>query len=257
MKKKSFHPNSFASDTIDAFGAPIGGEAIVHIGLQFGSYNPPHCAHVETAKKLKEAGGLTEVWMMPIPQSPYKKDIDQVPFEEKVEMCRILAEPNSDWLKVDASCANFPPTIKGQLQQYKRTVEGLMCSNANAQFRIVAGEDFGTKYRDVVNGMAYLAMMSQALRNMSIFNFDMIKNFTDRVIRANDVFQRLDVMTAPRATLEIPAPDGKGTEEVEISSKKIREAIKSGADQVIGIPDRLMEYILRQGFYQVPQLQHH
>lgn len=223
-----------------------------HIGLQFGSYNPPHLGHVQTAQNLKEAGGLTEVWMLPVPQSPYKKQIDQVPFGQKVEMCQIVAEPYDEWLKVSEACANFPVTVTGQLQQCKRTIERLFNENADTKFSIVAGEDFSKKYKDAVNGMAYLSMMMATCKHMSIFDFQTIQHFADRVIRANDVFQKLDVMSAPRAALPVPSEDGQRIEEVEVSSKKIRAAIRSGAENIIGIPDRLLDYIVRSGLYSVP-----
>lgn len=225
-----------------------------HIGLLFGSCNPPHLAHVEKAKRMKEAGRLTEVWMMPIPQSPYKKDIDQVPFEGKVEMCRIITEPYSDWLKVSDACANFPPNKIGQLQQYKRTIEQFFNDKSGAKFSIVAGEDFSKKYNDVVSGMAFLSMMVEACKSMSIFKMATINEFADRVLRANEVFQKLDVLSAERETLVVPTEDGQAVQQIEISSKDIREAIRSGADHIAGIPERLMEHIMQRGFYSAPRV---
>lgn len=217
-----------------------------HIGLQFGSYNPPHLAHVQTAKNLKKAGGLTEVWLLPIPQSPYKKEIEQVPFAEKVEMCQILAEPFSDWLKVSDVCGHFPNTATGQLQQYKRTIEGLIDENPRTKFSIVAGEDFSKKYNEVVAGMAYLSMIVNSCKQMSIFNFQMLDNFADRIIRANEVLQKLDVLSAPRATL--PVQTENGIVQQPVSSKLIREQIPSGV-KPDALPDPLWNFIKERKRY--------
>ncbi|OFW89265.1 MAG: hypothetical protein A3B66_00300 [Alphaproteobacteria bacterium RIFCSPHIGHO2_02_FULL_46_13] len=233
-------------------GINLGKHEEKRIGLQFGSYNPPHEAHVQTAKNLKEAGGLDTVLMLPIPQSPYKKQIGQVPFNDKVEMCQIIAEPYNDWLKVSDACANFPTTFTGQLQYCKRTIEKLFNEHADAKFSIVAGEDFSQKYKEAVAGMAYLSMVMETCKSMSIFDFAMIQNFADRVIRANDVFQNVDVLSAPRATLPIVGEDGQIIDRVEVSSKAIRQAIRSGAEEIIGIPDRLRDYIMQRGLYSTP-----
>jgi nicotinate-nucleotide adenylyltransferase len=229
----------------------LGKHEVPHIGLQFGSYNPPHLGHVQTAENLKEAGGLSAVFMMPITQSPYKKVIEQVPFEEKFKICQILADPYKDWLKVSDVCGHFPNTTIGQLQQYKRTIEALLDENPHAKFSIVAGEDFSKKYHEVAAGMAYLGMIAKTCKNMSIFNFQMLNNFVDRAIRASEVFQNLGVLSTQRATIPVEAPDGKIIRQ-EISSKDIRQAIISGADRLVGLPEPVLDHIKRRGLYSVP-----
>lgn len=225
----------------------LGKHEVPHIGLQFGSYNPPHLGHVQTAENLKEAGGLSAVFMMPITQSPYKKQIEQVPFEEKVEMCQILADPYKDWLKVSDVCGHFPNTAIGQLQQYKRTIEALLDENPNAKFSLVAGEDFSKKYNEVAAGMAYLGMIAKTCKNMSIFNFQMLNNFVDRAIRTSEVFQNLDVLSVPRATLPVETEDGQIIHQ-EVSSKEIRKKIRSG-EKPAALTDPLWEFIQRRKLY--------
>lgn len=224
----------------------------LQVGLMLGSYNPPHLAHVETADRLRRAGGLKEIWMMPIPQSPYKKDVEQVPFKDKIKMCEIVAEPHQEWLKVSDVCADFPPDKLGQLQQYKRTMEGLMQSHCGVHFSIVAGEDFSHKYQGVTHAMAYLGMMCEAFRHMTIFQSNMIGQFADRIVKANEIFQKLTIMSAPRTTFCMTDEEGREQHGMEMSSSVLREAIRSGADHVFGIPDALMRYILQQGFYRQP-----
>lgn len=70
------------------------------LGLMFGSYNPPHLGHINTALEAKEQNDLDLVYMVPVAQSPFKNANLQVTFNDKVNMCQIISQTHSDWLGV-------------------------------------------------------------------------------------------------------------------------------------------------------------
>lgn len=219
-----------------------------HIGLMFGSFNPPHLCHVETAKRLKEAGGLTEVWLMPVPQSPYKKNVPQVPFSNKLEMCEILAAPYNDWLKVSDACKEFPTTVPGQLHHYKRTIEQLFNIYSQAKFSIVAGQDFSRKFMEAVRAVDCMETVARAIINCPLAQFETLRHLASRALKAHEVMHGVNLLTTERSATEA---DGA---KVEICSGDLRKAIQSGAQEVKGLPPQLHQYIVSKKFYAPPEI---
>jgi nicotinate-nucleotide adenylyltransferase len=61
------------------------------IGLFGGSFNPPHVAHQLVCTLALSVGGVDEVWLVPCYQHAFDKAL--VPFEDRLAMCRLAAEP--------------------------------------------------------------------------------------------------------------------------------------------------------------------
>jgi nicotinate-nucleotide adenylyltransferase len=221
-----------------------------HIGLMFGSFNPPHLCHIETAKRLKKEGGLTQVWLMPVPQSPYKSKHEQAPFDSKLEMCRILSEPYSDWIKVSDACSSFPPTVLGQLRSYKRTIEYLLSTYSNSAFSLVAGQDFSKKYAKAVKAVDCVNAFAQAVAGIPFFRLNGVESLAVRAQKANEIMSGLKVLSTERSTLQAESDDGQQEKRIEVSSSFIREAIKSSnPPPAAALPPEVYNYIVEKKLY--------
>ncbi len=61
------------------------------IGLFGGSFDPPHVAHQLVCTLALSVGGVDEVWMAPCFHHAFDKPL--TPFDDRMAMCRLAAEP--------------------------------------------------------------------------------------------------------------------------------------------------------------------
>jgi len=66
--------------------------------LYGGSFNPPHLAHQMACLYLLEGLGATSVWLLPTYVHPFGKEL--APFEDRLAMCRLLADPFGERVRV-------------------------------------------------------------------------------------------------------------------------------------------------------------
>ncbi len=62
-----------------------------HTVLYGGSFNPPHVSHQMACLYLLEARRADAVWVLPAFAHPFGKPL--APFDDRLAMCRLLAEP--------------------------------------------------------------------------------------------------------------------------------------------------------------------
>ena len=58
----------------------------MRVALFGGSFNPPHYGHVLAAHYALMRYGVDEVWVLPVLDHPYDKDL--APFEQRLDWCR-------------------------------------------------------------------------------------------------------------------------------------------------------------------------
>lgn len=63
----------------------------MRIGLFGGSFNPPHIGHGLVCYYLLETTELETIWLVPTFKHAFSKSL--APYEARLEMCRLLAEP--------------------------------------------------------------------------------------------------------------------------------------------------------------------
>ncbi len=61
----------------------------MRIGLLFGSFDPPHQAHVDIAEHMLTSAGLDQVWLVVTPANPFKLDRKLSPENHRLAMTRL------------------------------------------------------------------------------------------------------------------------------------------------------------------------
>jgi nicotinate-nucleotide adenylyltransferase len=61
----------------------------MRIGCLFGTFDPPHLAHVAIAEHMLHAAELDQVWLVVTPQNPFKQDVLISPDEHRLAMVRL------------------------------------------------------------------------------------------------------------------------------------------------------------------------
>jgi nicotinate-nucleotide adenylyltransferase len=64
----------------------------MRIGCLFGTFDPPHSAHVAIAAHMLQHAGLDQVWLVVTPQNPFKKDKQLSPDQHRLAMVRLAVE---------------------------------------------------------------------------------------------------------------------------------------------------------------------
>ncbi len=72
----------------------------MRIGIFGGSFNPPHNGHIHLAKSVYEALQLDEVWLVPAKQPPHKSAAAYAPAEDRLAMCRLIAQAYP-WMRAE------------------------------------------------------------------------------------------------------------------------------------------------------------
>lgn len=220
------------------------------IGLMFGSYNPPHEGHVETARRARDKHDLSEVWMMPVPVSAMKRNTAQADFGQKLDMCRLVTEGEGDWLKVSGECEDFKSGVLGQVQSIKRLLQRLDEQDGDdAEYSIVCGADFKEKYDRVRQFFGGLSKVSNAVKKTLPAKPAMLDSLLTRVEKAGQVLRSHPVIAMKRS--KIYNPEGNSLNEKGISSSMIRAALAEPVPvkNIEGVPRPLMDYIQQNGLY--------
>jgi nicotinate-nucleotide adenylyltransferase len=64
----------------------------MHIGCLFGTFDPPHLAHVAVAEHMLKAAQLDEVWLVVTPQNPFKQEQPLSPDNHRLAMVRLAIQ---------------------------------------------------------------------------------------------------------------------------------------------------------------------
>ena len=197
-----------------------------------GSYNPVHPGHVDTAQKVRDQHRLSEIWLLPITQSTTKRSL-QAEFNQKVQMCKIIAMPHSQWLKVSTAYRDHGSGLIGQLQSYKRTIEDISEKNLDTDLYIVGGEDFAKRLLWAARMLHIAAAMSNVVSAGKKINWGVVINASKRLEKASDIL-RTPILTTGRSTLT--------------SSSEIRQQFAAGSTPGV-LPEELATYIAEHKLY--------
>ncbi len=104
------------------------------IGVFGGSFDPPHVAHQLVCTLALSVGGVDQVWLVPCFRHAFDKRL--APFEDRLLMCRMAAEPFGS----RALVSDVEQTIGG-VSRTIVTLEHLREQRPEASWVIVLGSD--------------------------------------------------------------------------------------------------------------------
>lgn len=213
------------------------------IGLFFGSFDPPHLGHLKTAERRRDEFALDRVYMLPIPVSAIKKNDGQLraQFNDKYMMCQKLAEGHEDWLTVKDICRDYSTGVVDEFRDVKNTIWWFMEEHPDADIHLVAGEDLRRAFQAGIGIMAASKHVANTIaKGTTPFNIEYCKNLSERIERACKILDRVSLDRLSRSTLE----NGE-----EISSTRIRNALRDQEPTVPGMPQQVVDYIYEHNLY--------
>ncbi len=121
-----------------------------HIGILVISANPPHETHLRRALEALEAG-LDRVCILPVPCAPDKPIEQQIKFDHKVAMCRLLvAESGDGRIQVSDALRDCPPTHTGYTTCGLRAAQSIAAAQGASDVVFIGGTDRAVPLRGMV-----------------------------------------------------------------------------------------------------------
>jgi len=105
-----------------------------HVALYGGSFNPPHVGHQMACLYLLEGLSADAVWIIPARSHPFGKTLAD--FGQRVQMCRLLAEPFAG--RVEVSTVEDDADLSGKTFD---TLCELRRSHPERRFALAVGSD--------------------------------------------------------------------------------------------------------------------
>jgi nicotinate-nucleotide adenylyltransferase len=180
------------------------------IALYGGSFNPPHVAHqLACAYVLATARPRVDrLWMVPTYKHPFDKQL--APYEDRLAMCRLAAEPFGGRVEV----SEIEAELGGESYTLK-TVQAIRSAQPDARVSVVIGADLLAE-RERWHG------------------FEELRALVDFLVLGRAGF-------VSKEALELALP--------EVSSTEVRRRLGVG-EQVDALVDvQVVDYIRRRGLY--------
>ncbi|MCK9611355.1 MAG: nicotinate (nicotinamide) nucleotide adenylyltransferase [Bacteroidales bacterium] len=188
-----------------------------NIGLYFGSFNPIHTGHLAIAKYLLKNSGLDEIWFVVSPQSPFKKESSLLDDDFRFNMVQ-LAIKNFKRMRACNIEFTLPKpsytidTLSALQERFLKNIFSLIIGSDNLELF--------HKWKDY----------NKIIDNYKIFVYPR-RGFDGGKLKTHS---SVCMINAPL---------------YDISSTWIREIIKSGKDVKGYMPERVLSYIEKMGFY--------
>ncbi len=191
------------------------------VGIFGGSFNPIHKGHTELARAAFKLLKLQEMLIIPTAESPHKKTAG-VPFEDRMEMCRIAFRDDEKFVVSDiehelGGTSYTINTVRALKERYPK----------NTEFYLIIGGDmlfyFDKWYR-------HEALLKECHVVAAARENDC---YADMIDYANDM-GRIKVLNLPV---------------VEVSSTELREKLAKGGDVGDMLDEDVKAYIAERGFY--------
>lgn len=179
------------------------------IALFGGSFNPPHIAHAMVCLAVLDTEPVDRVLIVPTYDHAFDKQL--VPFDDRMEMCRLAMASLGDRVEVSA----IERDLGGESRTW-RTLERLRAERPGASWRLVIGSDILAETHlwqrwDEVTAIAPPIVISRTGREPA----------------------------AAAGALVMP----------DISSTEIRARLSRGEPAVPLVSRAVMDYIARRGLY--------
>lgn len=195
------------------------------IGLLGGSFNPIHNGHLHLAQAARDSLELDRVLLIPARISPFKQGVQLASKEDRLEMCRLAAETlpfcSVDSFELEQDSVSYTVyTIRHFRQCYPQ-----------AQLVLLLGSDTFLSFQ---SWRCWQEILEQAALGVVSRNGDdeaALQLQQENLMQYGTIFR-----------CKAPANP--------ISSTKIRNCCKNGADFSCYLPKKVVQYIVSHGLYQ-------
>jgi nicotinate-nucleotide adenylyltransferase len=188
------------------------------IGLYFGSFNPIHHGHLIIANYVLESCDLDQVWFVVSPQNPLKPTSSLLNEYHRLFLVNVSIEGESKLRATDIEFKLPRPSFTIDTLTY------LQEKYPNHQFSLIMGSD---SYSNLPKWKNY----QQILKNYKIYVY--IRSGYENIQKLPEA--KVTVLKAPL---------------LQISATHIRDNVRRGKSIRFLVPDKVMEEIDRNGYYQ-------
>ena len=181
----------------------------------FGSFNPIHTGHLVIANHVLNYTSLDKIWFVVSPQNPLKDDSDLLDAQERLRLVRLAVNNDERFLACDVEFQLPKPCYTIDTFHY------LQKSYAQNRYRLIIGSD-------------------------NFLNFRRWKSHENLLNEANIIVYLRPGYPSETSTpgIEVLSPA-----QLDISSTKIRELIRSGKSVRYMVPDMVLEEIVTNNYY--------
>jgi nicotinate-nucleotide adenylyltransferase len=211
----------------------------VAIGIFGGTFDPVHIGHLRVAEEIRESFFLDRVYFVPAYIPPHKQDKQISGIDQRVEMLRIAIR-NNPFLSLSEM-----EVRRGGVSYSIETVEAFEKRHDNVFF-IIGLDAFleihtWRRYMDLFSSTSFIIMLRPLDRTVS--GFDILpEDVRSGVTRIDDSTLQHD--SGKRIYLH-------RVTQLDISSTKIRDALKNDKSIKYLVPDRVERFINKRGLYRI------
>lgn len=212
----------------------------LRVGIFGGTFDPIHLGHLRVAEEVGEELELEKVYLIPAALPPHKEIRPITPFHDRLKMIQLATK--------DSPCLE-PMDLEGRRQGLSYTIETLKELHSifphSPEFFFILGMD---AFLEIETWKEYELLFDYChfvVIERPGFQAEKLESF---LISLNLGFGREDrerIYRGPHGMTVIC----KQATLMDISSTRIREAIRSGKSIRFLVPDSVMMYIREEGLY--------
>lgn len=211
------------------------------IGTLGGTFDPVHVGHLAIAEKAQKKFNLNSVLFIPAAQPPHKLDYIISSFEDRVAMLGQATAGRSDF---------FISRLEAERQGPSYSIDTL------AELRKILGENVRFYFIIGMDAFVEIASWKQYDRLLLSADFVVVDRPAQCMERSAEVVQQYFtsyVYDVQKGFWSVEAVAGKiysmAMEPVPVSSTQVRELVKKG-ERITGlVPEKVAEYIKKNGLY--------
>lgn len=213
------------------------------IGILGGTFDPVHFGHLRTAEEIGEFFGLKKVYLVPSNNPPHKRGRTITPFQDRFYMIR-YAIKDSDILEV--------LDIEGKRIGYSYTIDTLRELSSDRYF----GKDAEIYFIIGIDAFMEIETWKEYKELFKYANFVIVRRsgYNNKDDSVKNLIRKLRLFQEQKNKDKIELSTGKHiymvkVTNMDISSTQIRELIKKGKSISFLLPEKVKEYILKNGLY--------
>lgn len=188
-------------------------------GLYFGSFNPIHVGHLIIAEYFIENSDLDEIWFVVSPQNPLKKKKTLLDDRQRLHLVNLAIEDDIRFKACDVEFSLPKPSYTSY------TLQVLREKYPNREFCLILGEDNLQTFDKWFN-------YEYILENYHLYVYPR-PGYSSQKFSEHD---NVKLINAPQ---------------IEISSTFIRDSIKNKKSVKYMMPEKVFNYIDKEGFYKI------